>query len=83
MASAKYLQYGRPVPPADPNADVLTVQESAWVLRCSVSHLRRWLAQNPKLRTYSGRSLVTNRKVRETYFRMNQGATKAPAQSAA
>lgn len=76
MPGDKYELYGRPIPPHDPNADVLSVQESAFVLKCSVSHLRRWLAQNPKLRTYSGRRLVTNRKVREAYFRMNQGAKK-------
>ncbi|MFG3476407.1 DNA-binding protein [Streptomyces sp. NPDC047980] len=82
MPGAKYEMYGRAVPPTDPNADVMSVQESAFVLKCSVSHLRKWLAQNPKLRTYSGRRLVTNRRVRETYYRMQQGA-KTPARSAA
>ncbi|MFJ7417928.1 hypothetical protein ACIQXD_04865 [Streptomyces uncialis] len=73
----KYERYGRPLPPKDPNADVLNVQESAYVLRCSVSYLRRWLNANPKLKAKSGRRVVTNRRVRETYFRMNQGAKKA------
>lgn len=77
MPGDKYELYGRPVPPADPNADVMTVQESAYVLKCSVSHLRKWLKDNPKLRAKSGRRLVTNRRTRDTYFRMNQGAKPA------
>ncbi|MGW8953039.1 DNA-binding protein [Streptomyces sp. NPDC055709] len=76
--SSKYELYGRSNPPIDPNADVMTVQESAFVLKCSVSHVRRWLAQNPKLRTYSGRRLVTNRHTRDAYFRMNQGKVRRP-----
>ncbi|NUL13264.1 DNA-binding protein [Streptomyces lunaelactis] len=85
MPGAKYELYGRPTEPTDPNADVLTVQESAFVLKCSVSHLRRWLRENPKLRTYSGRRLVTNRRVRDAYYRMNQGVRSAriPAQRSA
>lgn len=72
MASAKYLEYGQPKPPADPNADVMTVQESAYVLKCSVSHLRRFLRDNPKLRSHSGRRVVMNRAARQAYYRINQ-----------
>lgn len=72
MASAKYLEYGQPIPPADPNADVMTVQESAHVLKCSVSHLRRFLRDNPKLSSKSGRRIVMNRAARQAYYRMNQ-----------
>lgn len=82
MAGDKYELYGRPIPPADPNADVMKVQESAYVLKCSVSYLRRWLKKHPKLRAYSGRSLVMNRAARDAYYRAHQGV-KQPTRSAA
>ncbi|MET9517492.1 hypothetical protein [Streptomyces sp. NPDC002994] len=73
MPGDKYAKYGVAVPPADPNADVMTVQESAFVLKCSVSHLRRVLKDNPKLRSRSGRRVVMNRAARDAYYRMHQG----------
>lgn len=82
MPGDKYEMYGRPLPPADPNADVMTVQESAYVLKCSVSHLRKWLKKHPKLRSRSGRRLVMNRAARDAYYRMHQG-DKHLARSAA
>jgi hypothetical protein len=66
MATAKYERYGVPVPPEDPNQDVMTVQETAYVLKCSVSWLRRFLANRPDLHGrngYRGR-ITTNREQR-------------------
>lgn len=39
--TTKYQRYGLPVEPADPNAEYLTVQETAWVFKCSVPTIRR------------------------------------------
>lgn len=82
MPSAKYEEYGVPKAPVDPNADLMTVQESAYVLKCSVSHLRRFLRANPKLRARSGRRVVMNKASRAAYYRMNQGDPR-PLQRAA
>ncbi len=73
MATGKYEKYMLPVEPADLNADVMTIQESAYVLKCSVSHLYRFLRANPKLRSKSGRRIVTNKAARAAYYRLNQG----------
>jgi DNA invertase Pin-like site-specific DNA recombinase len=54
VASAKYEQYGVPIPPADPDQEFMTVQETAFVLRCSVSWLRRFLAKRPDLHGRNG-----------------------------
>ncbi|MFG2826043.1 hypothetical protein ACGFWI_00945 [Streptomyces sp. NPDC048434] len=35
--------YHKPAKPADPNAEYLTVQETAYVMRCSVNTVRRRL----------------------------------------
>lgn len=64
MASKAYELYGVPVPPSDPNQDVMTVQETAFVMKCSVSWLRRFLKENRDLHGYSGRRIVTNRQDR-------------------
>lgn len=39
--SERYKKYEMPQEPKDPNADVLTVQETAYVLKCSVKTVRR------------------------------------------
>jgi hypothetical protein len=73
MPTAKYEKYCVAVEPKDPNADVMTIQESAYVLKCSVSHLYRVLRANPKLRSRSGRRVVMNKAARDAFYRMNQG----------
>jgi hypothetical protein len=40
--ATKYEQYGVPVKPDDPDAEYLTVQETAWVFKCSVTTIRNW-----------------------------------------
>lgn len=49
MATKAYELYGKPVPPADPDQEYMTVQETAFVMKVSVSHLRRFLRDNPHL----------------------------------
>lgn len=39
--ATKYEKYQLPVEPADPDAEFLTVQETAFVFRCSVPTIRR------------------------------------------
>lgn len=66
MATAKYEQYGVPIAPEDPDQEFMTVQETAYVLRCSVSWLRRFLANRPDLCGRNGRSkkIITDREQR-------------------
>ena len=40
---ARYEKYHRPKKPADPDAEFLTVQETAFVFHCSVATVRRRL----------------------------------------
>lgn len=54
MATKAYELYGKPVPPQDPSQDVMTVQETAYVLRCSVSWLRRFLKDKAHLHGRNG-----------------------------
>lgn len=68
MATKAYEQYGIPVPPQDPEQEFMTVQETAYVLNCSVSWLRRFLRDNRHLHAYSGRRIVTNREDRTAIY---------------
>ncbi|MCZ4509910.1 DNA-binding protein [Streptomyces sp. ActVer] len=68
MASKAYEQYGVPLPPEDPTQDYMTVQETAYVLNCSVSWLRRFLKDNRHLHSYSGRRIVTDRQDRAAIY---------------
>lgn len=68
MATRAYELYGVPVPPADPEQEFMTVQETAYVLNCSVSWLRRFLRDNRDLHGYSGRRIITNRADRTAIY---------------
>lgn len=63
MATRAYEKYGIPIPPADPEQEYMTVQESAYVLNCSVSWLRRFLLARPELCGRNGERgrIVTDR----------------------
>lgn len=56
--------YDQPQQPADPDAEYLTVQETAWVLRCSVKHLRRGVRDGLYTASRTGRRLVFDREAR-------------------
>lgn len=75
MASAKYETYGVAVPPADPNQEFMTVQETAHVLRCSVSWLRRFLAKHPDLHGRNGNRgrIITDREQRTAIHEARSG----------
>ncbi|NUO42447.1 MAG: DNA-binding protein [Streptomyces sp.] len=66
MATQAYERYGIPVPPQDPEQEYMTVQETAYVLHCSVSWLRRFLKQHSELCGRNGNRgrIVTNREQR-------------------
>ncbi|MFC7880433.1 DNA-binding protein [Streptomyces sp. NPDC058848] len=68
MATKAYELYGIPVPPQDPDQEYMTVQETAFVLKCSVSWLRRFLAANRHLHGRSGRRIITNREDRAAIY---------------
>ncbi|MFI7329283.1 helix-turn-helix domain-containing protein [Streptomyces rubiginosohelvolus] len=68
MPGDKYEKYGRPIPPADPNQEYMTVQETAHVLKVSVSWLRRFLRDHPKLHSRLGRRIVTDRADRAAIY---------------
>lgn len=69
MPGDKYEKYGRPIPPADPNQEYMTVQETAHVLSVSVSWLRRFLRDHPKMHSRLGRRIVTDRADRAAIYR--------------
>lgn len=66
MATKAYELYGIPVPPQDPEQEYMTVQETAHVLKCSVSWLRRFLRDNKHLCGRNGARgrITTNREQR-------------------
>jgi hypothetical protein len=47
--ATKSQHYGTATPPADPDQEYMTAQETAYVLRCSLTWLRRFLATRPDL----------------------------------
>jgi hypothetical protein len=68
MATKAYELYGIPTPPADPEQEFMTIQQTAHVLSCSVSWLRRFLRDNRHLHSYQGRRIVTNRADRAAIY---------------
>ncbi|MEU8525311.1 DNA-binding protein [Streptomyces sp. NPDC048629] len=63
MPGDKYEKYGRPTEPADLDADIMTVQETAYVLKCSVPTVHRRL-DALGLKKKPGRRVVTNKAIR-------------------
>lgn len=76
MPGDKYEKYGRPIPPADPNQEYMTVQETAHTLNCSVTWLRGFLKQHPKLSSRQGRRIITDRAARAQIYRLRTGAPR-------
>ena len=60
-------QYHRPQPPADPDQEYMTVQETAYVLRVGMKWLRNLLKANPHLCGRNGANgrITTNREQRD------------------
>lgn len=66
MALTKSQLYGTPRPPEDPDQEYMDAQETAYVLRCSLTWLRRLLKEQPDLcgRNGHNRKIITNREQR-------------------
>ncbi|MFD4945992.1 hypothetical protein ACFWNT_26510 [Streptomyces sp. NPDC058409] len=66
MATKAYELYGVPTAPEDPEQEYMTVQETAYILKCSVSWLRRFLRKHDALCGRNGRRgrIITNREQR-------------------
>jgi len=60
VPSDKYLRYGRPIRPADVNQEFMTVQETAFVLGCSVDTIHARLNEL-KLKSKIGRRVMTSK----------------------
>lgn len=67
MPTEAYEKYGVPTAPENPDAEYMTIQETAFVLKMSVSHARR-LARKTGLYSRTGRRLVTNKRDREGLY---------------
>lgn len=76
MATRAYELYGVPVAPENPEQEYMTVQETAYILRCSVSWLRRFLKEHRDLHSYSGRRLVTDRADRAAIYEAMRTSTR-------
>ncbi|MFF8716216.1 DNA-binding protein [Streptomyces sp. NPDC015184] len=66
MATKAYELYGVPTAPDHPEQEYMTVQETAYILKCSVSWLRRFLRKHPALCGRNGvrGRIITNREQR-------------------
>ncbi|WP_372344941.1 hypothetical protein [Streptomyces sp. KL116D] len=64
MPSEKYLRYGRPKPPDDLDQEYMSVQETAYVLKCSVDTVRRRL-KALGITAKPGRATVTSKRDRQ------------------
>lgn len=67
MPTQAYEKYGVPTAPADPDAEYMTIQETAFVMKMSVSHARR-LANKTGLYSRIGRRLVTSKADRQGLY---------------
>lgn len=63
MTGSKYELYGRPEEPADVNQEFMTVQETAYVLDCSVATVRRRL-KDLGIKAKPGRRIKTSKQDR-------------------
>lgn len=75
-------KYTLPAKPEDPNAEYLTVQETAHVFNCSVKTIRR-LRKELQLGARVGRVIMLNRDERAAMFdsrRADGAPTRIPAQ---
>ncbi|MFB7605219.1 DNA-binding protein [Streptomyces gardneri] len=62
--SQRVLKYETPQEPKDPNAELMTVQETAYMLKCSVPTIRRRLKELGLTRK-PGRWVITTKADRE------------------
>lgn len=67
--------YHRPQPPADPDQEYMTVQETAYVLQASTNWIRRLLRDNPHLcgRNGANKKIVIDREQRAAIHAIRSG----------
>ncbi|KOT94537.1 hypothetical protein ADK70_12780 [Streptomyces rimosus subsp. pseudoverticillatus] len=80
MPNQHYLKYHTPKRPDDPNAEYLTVQETAFIFMCSVPHIRRALKTLKAGRKHGYRIAVSreDRAALARYFRRTAPKTGDP-----
>lgn len=78
MPSEKYLRYGRPKPPDDPNQEYMSAQETAYVLKISVDTARRRI-KALGIESKPGRSVVTSKRDRQRIHEFGRRNAKALA----
>ena len=68
-------RYHQPQPPADPHQEYMTVQETAFVLKCGMKWLRELLRANPHLCGRNGQRgrIVTDREQRAAIHAIRSG----------
>ncbi|MEU5593075.1 DNA-binding protein [Streptomyces sp. NPDC020298] len=68
-------QYHQPQPPANPDQEYMTVQETAFVLKCGMKWLRELLRANPQLCGRNGARgrIVTDREQRAAIHAIRSG----------
>ncbi|WP_075737478.1 hypothetical protein [Streptomyces acidiscabies] len=73
--ATKSQRYGTPVPPEDLDQEYMTAQETAYVLKCSLTWLRRLLKEHPQLCGRNGKAgrIVTDREQRAAIHRVRSG----------
>ncbi|WP_260867890.1 DNA-binding protein [Streptomyces sp. SAJ15] len=79
------MSYHRPVKPADPNADYMTIQETAYIMKVGVSTLRRIFRNDPdgELHSRPGRGIVTSRENRARIHELTRGTPQGRARRSA
>ncbi|MFI0914372.1 DNA-binding protein [Streptomyces abikoensis] len=70
--------YYLPIAPADPDTDYMTIQETAYVMKCSVTQLRRLFRTDKAGRFHSrpGRRILTSRDGRAQIYAHLRGTPK-------
>lgn len=78
--------YALPKEPQDPDAEFLTIQETAWVFNCSVKSIRRRLAEGA-FSSRPGRRIMLSRADRKALYELRRSGRRKggrrPAQSGA
>ncbi|MFD5386312.1 DNA-binding protein [Streptomyces sp. NPDC127074] len=77
MPGSKYEEYGKPKTPTDPNAEYMTLQETAFVLKCSPKTVTR-LLDELGLKSKVGRWIVIDSATRRALYEHRIQGSKRP-----
>lgn len=67
--------YTQPQKPEDPNAEYLTVQETAWVFRCSVRTIRRYINNDGAPHSRIGIRIMLSRDDRKALYDLRRSGS--------